>query len=218
MAKAAKGLGRKPIDIAAQARYGNQDSIWKTLRAHKKQAFTIGDLISWLLKDGVDNVNDWTVESYLARLVAGKYLKMVKPAPISGKYGEAVYQLVKDCGHEAPRLRKDGSAVTQGLGNEQMWRTMKVLKAFSPGELAIAASTATVSVKLSTAKSYAAALYRAGYLIVVNKSKPGTQAVYRLLNSKNTGPKPPQIQRTKRVFDPNLNAVIWSEDDDISHG
>jgi hypothetical protein len=38
----------------------------------------------------------------------------------------------------------------------------------------------------------------------------------------NTGPKPPQIQRVKHVFDPNTNQVMFAErpelEEELKHG
>jgi hypothetical protein len=98
-----------------------------------------------------------------------------------------------------------------------MWRTMKMLAAFTPSDIAIHASTDDVSVNKSDAKDYIGHLHKAGYLTVTKKAKPGcNQARYRLLPSKNTGPHSPQVQRIKQVFDPNLNKVVWREDDNES--
>lgn len=50
-------------------------------------------------------------------------------------------------------------------------------------------------------------LLNTGFLRVVQKADPvkGRIATYRLI--RNDGPKPPQIQRVKQVFDPNTGKV-----------
>ena len=59
-----------------------------------------------------------------------------------------------------------------------------------------------------TAKEYCTMLTQAGYLKVLRKASPPKKpAVYKLV--RNTGPQPPQIQRVKQVFDPNLDEVTY---------
>ena len=131
--------------------------------------------------------------------------------------------MAKDNGVEAPRLDRKGQLVKQGLGTEQMWRTMQMAGEFDPHTLAAMASTPSVQIKLQTAQSYIGHLSKAGYLIVVAKpvfrggTKPTQPARYRINPAKNTGPRPPMIQRSKAVYDPNIDQVVWEEvkrDDD----
>jgi len=68
-------------------------------------------------------------------------------------------------------------------------------------DIARAATLGTLVVKPQTAKSYVLQLARAGYLITMRPSKPGTPARYRL--DKNTGMHAPAITRLKVVFDRN---------------
>ena len=113
------------------------------------------------------------------------------------------YTLVRDCGAEAPRVRRDGSTVTQGRGREQIWETMRALGDFTPLDLHALGSTDDHVVALSEAETYCRYLCLAGYLARLAKDR------YRLI--KRTGPKPPMIQRVRRVYDPNLKQVMWSE-------
>lgn len=200
--KIGKGMGRKPASIGA---YGTQDAIWRAVR--ELETFTQSTLTQHVNKDMV--VNDATVRSYLVRLVAGEYLKVDKVAHHTGVCKKSTYTLVKDTGIETPRLRKDGTLVTQGLGREQMWRTIKILRDFDWKELALAASTAQCQVSEGAAKEYAIILEKAGYLVVSRQGKGSIRTRYRLLPSKYSGPRPPQIQRVKQLFDPNLNRVVW---------
>jgi predicted ArsR family transcriptional regulator len=197
----AKKRGRKPASIGA---YGTQDAIWRAIRELGK--FTRDDLTHYINKEMA--VNDMTVKSYLERLSNAGYLSVEKSEP-EGARSIAHYTLERDTGLETPRLRKDGSKVTQGLGREQMWRTMKMLREFNRKELALAASTEQCRVSEASANEYLSMLNQAGYLIISRPSKPGTCARYRFLPSKYTGPRPPQIQRVKQLFDPNLNKVVW---------
>ena len=129
-------------------------------------------------------------------------------------------KLIRDNGVEAPRLKRDGSPVTQGLGTEAMWRSMRIIGSFNGRELAAHASACGIEVKESTAKAYIIVLHAAGYLKVVEAAKlaspgkPPAQARYVLAPGKYTGPRPPMIQRTKTLYDPNLAKVVWNEEID----
>jgi hypothetical protein len=173
------------------------------------QIFTIKDI--WLKVARANHGTKSTIRDYLNRLAKGGYVEKIE-AEGERVVGRAVtFRLLKS-GLEAPRLRKDGTEVTMGRNREQMWRTMKMGDTFSAADLAINASTADVFIKEPDAKDYIKHLHRAGYLALVKKAKPGcNQARYRLIPSRNTGPQPPQIQRIKQVFDPNLNKVVWQE-------
>lgn len=141
------------------------------------------------------------VRSYVRGLVAAG---IVRQAAAGGRIGEATqWELARDAGAEAPRLREDGSPVIQGQGRENMWLAMKIMHDFSPRELAVAATMPDCQVRETTAAEYLLYLHRAGYLARQNGR-------YRLLPGAWTGPFAPMIQRTKRVWDPNLKEIRWS--------
>jgi len=114
-------------------------------------------------------------------------------------------------GIEAPRVRKDGTEVTQGHGNQALWGAMGALGTFNARVLASMAGTS-----LLTAKSYCTSLHRAGYLVVEREGKGrgngGVLSTYRILRSKITGPRPPMITRLKTVYDPNTGTIVWQQD------
>lgn len=172
-----------------------QQAIWNEIR--KLNIFTITDI--WYVTD----MHRKSIINYVKRLEAGGYVEK------RGDFEESNrYQLVKNVGHHAPRLTKDGEPVTQGGGNANMWRSMRMMKEFTPTDLALHSTTDTVTVELTTAKAYCTMLMKAGYLRVVQKAKPPkSQAIYKLV--RNTGPQSPQIQRVKQVFDPNLQEVTY---------
>lgn len=180
----------------------SRDNMWKLMMEFK--TFTVNEIAT---KCTVSNSN---VSLYLRLLETAGYVS-VKRDPNRLNRTLNTYTIVKRQ-RETPRIRKDGSEVKQGRGTEQMWRSMKMLKSFTPKDLHVASSTAEIAVKLATAKDYIAHLLRADYLHVIEKSTPKKQARYALKRSKYTGPKPPQIQRVKQVFDPNLGKVVWPVD------
>lgn len=185
-------MSRTPID--QQQPSACRQAIWEQIRAQAPD-FNINDILLHVRLDPS------SVREYLTGLVNAGYLR----ADTSG-YNAAptIYQLIKDNGVEAPRVRKDGTIVTMGQGRRQMWNAMQVLKDFSPTDLAFKASIETHAVAVSEAKTYCALLCAAGYLV-----GRGSQR-YSLIAGKWTGPQPPQVQRTKQVYDPNLKKVVWS--------
>ena len=190
-------MARKPVDQAGSPR----DAIWATVRVigAADHAFTVSEI--------ADNAraNDKTVRDYLKGLTAAGYLQQ---SMATGALEATRWVLVRDNGNEAPRVRSDGSPVTQGTVTEQLWRGMYMLKEFTFEDLV---ETASVEIPVDTAKAYCKMLLATGYLRVLRKAEPtsGRIARYRLV--RNNGPKPPQIQRVKRVYDPNSREVFMPE-------
>lgn len=178
-----------------------RDRLWAEIRRIKR--FGVTDLVAL-------GVRRETVTRYLAGLMAADILQKEKGQPAArGSFAPWVYVLVHDVGAETPRVRKDGSPVTQGLAREQLWRAIRILREFNAIELRVAASTNAIPVLLSEARFYLGKLCRAGYLHRVRPGVPGRLARYRLLPTRNTGPKPPMVQASGDVYDPNLGRVIW---------
>ncbi|AKU21900.1 hypothetical protein [Massilia sp. NR 4-1] len=204
---------RQPAQLEMVGGKGSRQRAWEAIRKHAG-AFTCYQIAR---KAKVDME---TLLTYLRSLQKGGYL--AADAAGSEVYGaDKVWELVRDNGLEAPRLTRDGRPVTQGMGTEAMWRSMRIIGEFNARELAAHASV-SVSVAEVTAKTYLLALHRAGYLTLVKPANAGRNATpgrYRLAAGKYTGPRPPMIQRTKSVYDPNLNEVVWTEvakhDDDL---
>lgn len=197
-------VGRKPIHLEQRGGKGNRQRIWEAIRA-KREGLTCYDLAR---KSSVD---DETVRSYLQSLLNGGYLAYEdgSPAGSPSDYSTKTLKLIQDCGSEAPALCRDGRPNTQGMGNEAMWRTLRIIGECSAQELAAYASAST-PVAVETAKRYLKWLNRAGYVLAVRK--PGSRAYrYKLAPGRYTGPRPPMIQRTRQVYDPNLAKVVWAE-------
>lgn len=75
-------------------------------------------------------------------------------------------------------------------------------------ELAAFAGTDAFPVADSFARDYLGNLHRAGYL-----ARDETQR-YVLRPGKDTGSRPPMIQRCKQVYDANTGTVVWRQHDD----
>lgn len=190
--------GRRPADAGSD----NRQIVWDTLRAAG------GAWMDSALMSSRTGVHRKTAADYIAALAAGGYIeRRQEDGDGAGGKARLMLRLVKDAGHHAPRLRKDGTAVTQGAGVTNMWRSMRMLGKFSVLDLSLHSSTPAVRVTIETAKAYCGMLLSTGYLRVVQKAEPvkGRIAIYRLI--RNDGPKAPMIQRVKQVYDPNTGRV-----------
>lgn len=199
-------MSRVPADKPHKLR--GEAAFWRAICACGEATWTLSDI------EKACNAARQTVREYIVRLEKGGYVDLVGVAPATRA---KIWRRVKTSA-EAPRLQADGSPVVAGRGNAQLWRSMKMLGVFDVRELAISASTETTIVTPGAAADYVKHLERAGYLVVVTPAKPGhrpgtgRQARYRLVPSRNTGPKAPVIQKVKRVYDPNLRKVMWEEE------
>ncbi|WP_229455107.1 hypothetical protein [Massilia sp. KIM] len=208
---------RKPAHMELVGGKGSRQRAWEEMRRHAGP-FTCFQIARKA------KVDDETLFTYLNSL---ERAGIVQCERVEGKaiQRHAKWTIVRDNGVEAPRVTRDGKPVTQGLGTEAMWRSMRIIGEFNTTELAAHAETSGVRVTQETAKSYISALFNAGYLLRVAESRSRgfgrgqVQARYRLAPGKYTGPRPPMIQRTKQVYDPNLCKVVWKEepknDDDL---
>lgn len=196
--------GRKPVHLTMTAKMpGGRQAIWEEIR--RQRTFSVAGIVN------ACGAHPKTVEGYVHCLLASGHVDFteeIEPKAVS------VFRLVRDVGLEAPRVRADGSPVTQGLPREQMWRTMrsKSTADFDFRDLALWSSTDDVSVNEADAKDYLLNLAKAGYLIQVSAAKLGKDvrpARYRFDQRRNSGPKPPMVQRMKTVFDPNLRKIVW---------
>ncbi len=187
--------GRKPINEVAALE--NRQAAWDAIRTQKSE-FSVRDIRDETLLR-VDTVRD-----YLTGLTNAGYLSKNTENPRAVRYS-----LRKDIGREAPRVRTDGTPVTQGCKREQMWGTIWIIKQFSAHDLAVQASTEEFPVEINDAKDYCRNLAAAGYLIIRGDS-------YLAVGGRYTGPLSPMVQRMRQVYDPNTKTVVWKEE--VHHG
>ncbi len=190
-----KRTGRKPMDRLNG--YDSREAMWAVIRVLRR--FTVRELY------GETTLDISTVRDYVVGLERSGILAPLDGTPLA-EDGATRYQLVKDVGVDAPRVRRDGTTVTQGQGRINLWRTMRIIKEFNARVLADAASTEDCVISVATAEDYIRHLHRAGYL------KANGRGRYLFLYHMYTGPRPPMIQKVKRVWDQNLKKVMWSED------
>lgn len=213
-------MARKPVTELAGGK-GLRQRIWERIRALPKHAeFGLRDVIT-----GVEAKE--SARDYLLSLEKGGFLAVaVEPTKVGNVFTAKRWRLARDVGLEAPRVKRDGSPVTQGLAQEQMWRTLRMTTCDTNArELAAHASTPSIPVAEVAAKDYLKTLFTAGYLERTAEGKGtgagGIQARYRLKRNRNTGPRPPMVCRTKVVYDPNEDKVVWQPrvtDEDAIHG
>lgn len=159
---------RKP-QLNAQGPKGDRQAMWETLRG----LHTDGESIT---VDGVWAGMTVTtpksrVRDYLTGLEKAGYL-LRDPGPF--KTAQTItLTLTRDVGVEAPRVRKDGTTPTGGLGREQIWRTLKIVGDCTARELADAASTPQVDIAEATANEYLRFLAAADYVSIIRPGSPG---------------------------------------------
>lgn len=201
-------MPRKPIDLELRGLQTPRERVWAAMRSFKGKPFTKTEV-----QDHCSPMVRWTVvDDYTQGLEAAGFIRRVggqRSAP--GQVGKPIAWVIvpeRDQA-EAPRVTAKGKPVTAGLANEAMWRVMKVMPSFDHHAVAAAASVGGLVVKPATAKGYVTALTRAGYLVVLKPSKPGTAALLRV--GRNTGPHAPAITRRKCVFDRNTGQFMELE-------
>ena len=188
-------MSMKPVH--QRGHYEGRDALWGAIRELKR--FTITQVA-----DETSGYHRSSVSTYIKSLVAAGYLEVETQGLASvlqpGKpFEPVVYKLVKDA-IEPPRVRRDGTHVTQGLGRDQMWRVMRILKRFILEDLIAASNTQEHKVSKEEAKTYCRYLVKAGYLRKEGKA---------YIHIRYTGPKSPQVQKIRQVWDPNLKEVVW---------
>lgn len=204
-------MSRRPAHLEMTGGKSPRQRVWEAMRTLAGADLTTGFTTTDLSR--ASKVELGIIAEYLKALTAGGFVRR------EDGHRRAVphrYWLLRDNGMEAPRLRRDGTEVVAGRGNEAMWQAMRhFLPSFDHRELSAYASTADHAVLPETAKAFIQVLYAAGYLDEVVPAKRGcmaTAARYSLRMDMDTGPRPPMIQRTKAVFDPNRGCVMWHEE------
>jgi len=206
-------MARKPAHLELAGGKGLRQRMWDRIREiPADRPFSLLDILY-----GAEIHSESTAREYITGLFHAGYLNLRRAAVTTGPASQrtpALYSLASDAGAEAPRVRKDGTPVTMGLAQEQMWRTLRMMKADTNArELAAHASTPEIPARETAAHDYLRNLHLAGYLECVKAGKGvgrgGIQARYRLLPNRNTGPRPPMVCRADAVYDPNLGKTVW---------
>lgn len=194
--------------------------VWLAIREHR-DGFTIQQVADQ------GQMKYESTREYVAALTKAGVIEILAIEAVHHKncvVKQRTYHLLKDLGYTAPKLNRKGEFLDGMTGNKAMWNTLRITgKPMTALELSHLASTKDVVISALTAREYLGTLYRAGYLKLVKKAKTtGGQTKYQLLMHMNTGPNPPQILRTKQVFDANTNQVMFQEtpalEEELRHG
>lgn len=157
-----------------------------------------------------------SAREFIALLVKADVVELLREEKVNEhekSIKRKIFKLKKDLGYTVPKMTKKGEIISEVTGNKAMWNTLRITRnAVSARELVGLSATETIRISLETANEYLMALHKAGYLERVKEAhNGGGKAKYRLLPNMNTGPNPPQIQRTKQVFDPNISKVVYRD-------
>lgn len=191
--------GRKPADQERHNGKSNRQRVWAAIRA--QDGFTCHGV------SRAATVHYETTKSYLAALRKAGYIGL--SGELDPSTGEPLFKLLRNSGTEAPALKRDGSPNRQGLGNEAMWRALRILGETTIEELTQFASAAA-PITMTTARLYLHWLAKAGYVLRLDSNNGRPR--YRLIPSRYSGPAAPMVQRNKQVYDPNLGAVVWRQE------
>ena len=173
-------MSQKPVDQRKPLE--TRTALWAAIRSYgvKKRVFTARDIrmeTRCSQSQVTDALTAWTNSGYLSKEIVR----------FRGASFMAQYTLERDA-IAPPRCRRDGSAITQGNGVKNMWRTMKKMGEFTAQGLAIESRTETVNVTFNTASEYCQNLNAAGYLVVLQPGKvTGGKTLYRFNPAMNTG-------------------------------
>ena len=180
-------MSQKPVDTRSQLT--TRVHLWQVMR--ELGSFTATEVTKHTL------YHLSTVKSYLKGLVAANIITL----------DGTTYTIDPETApYEPPRVREDGSVVTQGMGRHNMWRTMKMNKEFTIAFLVGLSETASVKIAISEAEYYCEYLCKAGYISLVEGA---SLRAYRFNSDRYTGPKAPMIQKILNVFDQNTGKVVW---------
>ena len=178
--------------------------MWEAIRSIKGEFYAVD----------IERLSDCelaNVYHYLRSLSKAQFVTVREVATTKRK-GDRLskaYTLIKNTGIEAPRINAKGEIVTAGPKYELLWRTFRILNTVTTDQLLDHAAAAGLEMTKRSVNTYTRALLDAGYISAAGKD--GSR-IFTLKPAMNTGPRPPQIQSIKAVYDPNLNKVMHSED------
>ncbi|WP_271103381.1 hypothetical protein [Pseudomonas tohonis] len=197
--------GKKPAHLGMVGGLLPRQRIWESIRTLSRSN---GALTTYNVarRSGQD---DEAVREFLRALGNASIVQQIKAM---GR--DAMWELIKDEGAEAPRVNKRGERQPPEAV-ECIWRALRILGELSGAEAADQARAGGASITEGAARVYLQGLALAGY-VVRNGGTPGNPARYRLIPGRDSGPLHPIYQRTtyEQVYDPNVDRVVWRKDQD----
>jgi hypothetical protein len=189
-------MSQKPVNKRSQ--HNTREALWAVML--KLKSFTAVELAKH------STYKTSSIRPWLKGLTAAGYLTSatVESTPC---VTSTTYTIDPETApQEPPRVREDGTVVTQGMGRHNMWRTMKMLKEFTLSQLIAFATTEKCTIAIREAEYYCEYLTKAGYIAIVDGVSPPT---WRFNADRYTGPKAPMIQKVLNVYDQNTGKVVW---------
>ncbi len=210
-------MARKPARLERAGALTPRDRMWAAMRAlSRSQSGETNESFSPAEVMVLTQLHVDTVCTYFRGLAKAHppYLQLVNAHRPSGARRRECfrYALIRDVGVDAPTVTALGKPTEAGRGVQRIWTALKALKEFDCSELSTVTTTNEHPVSVATVKAYVRYLARAGYVVLTAPSKPGMQARYRFLPSKNTGPRAPLLCRDKSVLDANTGTVVYQRD------
>lgn len=206
---------RKPPKVQIAGHQTPRDRMWAVIRAHADD-FTLR-LLERDARIKYNSANTYLQCLIRAGIVEKTYEEQKVPRGFhQGKqfFSLIHYRLVIDSGVETPRISTTGERVTKGDHRQAMWTTLRIHAGmvFGADLLAAFSSCGDMEVSETSARLYMKALHEAGYLEQITNGVQGhVRSTYRLRRAMNTGPRAPEVHSAKRVFDPNLDTVMYQE-------
>jgi hypothetical protein len=117
-----------------------------------------------------------------------------------------LFYLVRDVGVQAPHVRENGQPATENIAQQQMWNAMRIYKGTFDWRDIVQTCPANPPEK--TVKNYLLMLGRAGYLAEVKKGAGGRPSIFKFVQARDTGPRPPMITAKKEVMDANTGQIV----------
>jgi hypothetical protein len=174
----------------------SRDRMWVKIRAFRG-SFSLADLME------AARVGETMGRTYLGSLTTAGFVEKTA-APGAFRQADS-YRLVRDNGVEAPRFKKDGTLRTEPTLQERIWAAIKALPSFSAADVVLAMGAGSVD----AVTRYLQMLQKAGYVAAIDTAKPPR---YRLLPSRNSGPRAPAIRaKGTVVYDPNLARQVYPQ-------
>jgi hypothetical protein len=211
---------RRPARLERAGALTPRDRMWAAMRELRpvRPDFSVAEIMvlstaSRAGKADTTPLEQQTVMPYIEGLCKAEP-PFVVPVPTARSLPACMrrFQLVRDVGVEAPRVDRDGSPTTEGIGQQQMWRAIRITlrdEEFDKHKLCAAASIEAHVVPASEARYYLRHLQAAGYVRLTqpckkaSKGKIAQAAKYQFVRSRDTGPRAPLITRDKTVIDGN---------------
>lgn len=201
-------MSRQPAVVELVGGKSKRQRVWEAIRRFEygdpdgPRSFSVEAL------SRASKIEEAPVRDYLKGLEAADYI-VNYDSDGRGRV-KSTWVLVQDNGVEAPRVRRDGSPVTQGSGTQAMWMAMTALDSFNHHFVAELAD-----VRPATVAAYCAVLGKTGYLEVISAGKGigkgGIATLWRVAQAHREKQRAPMITRLKAVYDPNIHELVWAE-------